>query len=172
VCRQGPGISSEIETAMPYAQDHDIALVARGLASHLRLKLPTLATPSHAKTCRQGPGISSEIETATAVDARQKHHSVARGLASHLRLKYNHMQVNRKDKARRQGPGISSEIEILLSMSLALLQSGRQGPGISSEIEIFKLDFCSRLQSPVARGLASHLRLKSLFFLILYFFPL
>ena len=59
-------------------------VVARGLASHLRLKLKA-DTACLAATSRQGPGISSEIETLIAV-----HYA---------------------DHQRRQGPGISSEIE-------------------------------------------------------------
>jgi hypothetical protein len=62
-CRQGPGISSEIETF----KDHDcspfVLWVARGLASHLRLKRYALAHSVPHLVGRQGPGISSEIET-------------------------------------------------------------------------------------------------------------
>jgi len=37
--RQGPGISSEIETSRNYSNTDTNCNVARGLASHLRLKL-------------------------------------------------------------------------------------------------------------------------------------
>ena len=40
ICRQGAGISSEIETSRSLPTAIDVLNVARGLASHLRLKQP------------------------------------------------------------------------------------------------------------------------------------
>jgi len=61
--RQGPGISSEIETGSSFPFSVSSLSVARGLASHLRLKLSLAFRERQAKRRRQGPGISSEIET-------------------------------------------------------------------------------------------------------------
>src|SRR6266496_2314207 len=62
-CRQGPGISVEIETLMGTADPGARLLVARGLASRLRLKLAFSAVWRATLSRRQGPGISVEIET-------------------------------------------------------------------------------------------------------------
>ncbi len=61
--RQGPGISVEIETLMGTADPGARLLVARGLASRLRLKLAFSAVWRATLSRRQGPGISVEIET-------------------------------------------------------------------------------------------------------------
>jgi len=63
--RQGPGISSEIETINNNHGTGDANSVARGLASHLRLKPRLQTAMAPVRRCRQGPGISSEIETRT-----------------------------------------------------------------------------------------------------------
>jgi hypothetical protein len=60
VCRQGPGISSEIETQYGPEAIQMREYVARGLASRLRLKLNQLTNLMKPTTGRQGPGISSE----------------------------------------------------------------------------------------------------------------
>jgi len=64
-----------------------MAIVARGLASHLRLKLRKGFIMKGEHLGRQGPGISSEIETSSCYCFPYQSPRVARGLASHLRLK-------------------------------------------------------------------------------------
>src|SRR6266487_2136222 len=84
LCRQGPGISVEIET-MPfvYVEIH-LEEVARGLASRLRLKLPRGQCSISGPICRQGPGISVEIETPwhTTVALRRRPNSLDSALDS------------------------------------------------------------------------------------------
>jgi len=62
VRRQGPGISSEIEITMRRSATPSRKIVARGLASRLRLKSCKTRAPALQDRSRQGPGISSEIE--------------------------------------------------------------------------------------------------------------
>src|SRR6266496_2906444 len=85
--RQGPGISVEIETEQQQLNYTQSSLVARGLASRLRLK-----------------HIIFFIVRVTRC-------YVARGLASRLRLKQYDSAIVNELKLRRQGPGISVEIE-------------------------------------------------------------
>ena len=90
-CRQGPGISLEIETSWNVVYKTSSHEVARGLASRLRLKhyYPCSIRPCISR--RQGPGISLEIETRDQPMPTM-------------------LQV-----AGRQGPGISLEIETIAS---------------------------------------------------------
>src|SRR6266516_2791832 len=88
ISRQGPGISVEIETFMPRRKSGTTSMVARGLASRLRLKLPGRITLLACGDCRQGPGISVEIETMEHLSPQRAGPHVARGLASRLRLKH------------------------------------------------------------------------------------
>ncbi len=89
--RQGPGISSEIETRGGAHRTSSLRQVGRGLASHLRLK--------------QVDGIGELHVTV-----------VGRGLASHLRLKRERDTHRDNNSDGRQGPGISSEIETTTSL--------------------------------------------------------
>ncbi len=61
--------------------------VARGLASRLRLKQPSMPLLHIAVPGRQGIGFSPEIETFKACILGGCRNGVARGLASRLRLK-------------------------------------------------------------------------------------
>src|SRR6266851_1353441 len=85
---EGTGFSSEIETSYFRHVRLLTLIVARELASHLRLKLPCrLFVSCH--PCRgEGTGFSSEIETAAKSAAGTLADRVARELASHLRLKH------------------------------------------------------------------------------------
>ncbi len=61
--RQGIGFSPEIETAIPRLLITIYLVVARGLASRLRLKLSRKACKERCLCRRQGIGFSPEIET-------------------------------------------------------------------------------------------------------------
>ena len=87
-CRQGAGISSEIET-----DEHEFF--------------------HHLLNRRQGAGISSEIETKMSIRAGNSIMPVVRGLASRLRLKHSSHKRAYPSLQSRQGAGISSEIETI-----------------------------------------------------------
>jgi len=88
-------------------------VVARGLASHLRLK----SIGALIKTRRSGVarGLASHLRLKFKKELSPRlTYYVARGLASHLRLKYKVLLPVVAPTLSRQGPGISSEIEIAL----------------------------------------------------------
>ncbi len=102
-------------------------IVARGLASRLRLKRVYRVPCRHKSPRRQGPGISVEIETKP--DCRPW-----------CLL------------CRRQGPGISVEIETHEHHLTRAHKHSRQGPGISVEIETMPMvrRWAHRCKSPGA----------------------
>ena len=101
--RQGAGISSEIETTTVRTTKPSI-VVARGLASHLRLKRAARNRLAVPRFGRQGAGISSEIETLSPV---------------HPGIRF---------APCRQGAGISSEIETNTHRFLSMCRAG-SSPG-------------------------------------------
>src|SRR5712692_2596498 len=86
---EGTGFSSEIETCKPLYAHPGRELVARELASHLRLK----------------PGTRTSL---------LRHGLVARELASHLRLKPRKYICSNHTRSCGEGTGFSSEIETSL----------------------------------------------------------
>ncbi len=86
--RQRVGFSLEIETQVLLA-DLGSLIVARGLASRLRLKLAVTERGTKFGFGRQRVGFSLEIETNIATLGSGSL-AVARGLASRLRLKLHH----------------------------------------------------------------------------------
>ena len=67
--------------------DNYIPIVARGLASHLRLKLLHSFSSKKRVPRRQRIGFAFAIETLRTAYREDRVDQVARGLASHLRLK-------------------------------------------------------------------------------------
>ena len=133
--------------------------VARGLASHLRLKL--IVWVMFAPSAGVARGLASHLRLKQIIGfVKRPKSGVARGLASHLRLKPKEKRHFALNDLSRQGAGISSEIETNRSVAPGQRCAASQGAGISSEIETCHLFALALQRSQVARGLASHLRLK------------
>jgi len=84
---EGTGFSSEIETVSIPTTPLQQQVVARELASHLRLKRAVSLRRFTWMHRGEGTGFSSEIETIKKVFGTDVKPYVARELASHLRLK-------------------------------------------------------------------------------------
>src|SRR6266496_2184010 len=102
-------------------------LVARGLASRLRLKHRRTEAAGRGRSRRQGPGISVEIET----DHHAPHNSagldVARGLASRLRLK--HCVLICSANWRAVARGLASRLRLKLGAGFVLALFIFRSPG-------------------------------------------
>ena len=160
---EGTGFSSEIETSNVCFIQPLQTLVARELASHLRLKLISCLAMKSCTARGEGTGFSSEIETCHNYTSRATPYTVARELASHLRLKlclFNPSNSGKTHVARE----LASHLRLKHHVSArpeTPCRSG-EGTGFSSEIEtVTALGVRSKFAT-VARELASHLRLKLL----------
>src|SRR6266851_2969867 len=113
-----------------------LLIVARELASHLRLKQRAMTAITTFLQSGEGTGFSSEIETLIWWVGSVVCAPVARELASHLRLKLPRCSASTTSAGSGEGTGFSSEIETPIEVAAMLV-----------DIQ-------------VARELASHLRLK------------